>query len=130
MAGPSVVDGEESTKTLQEVINYASSLINSLQRFEEARSLLLQTMPVARRVLGDNDDLTLRMRAIYAEALCRDDGTTLDDIREAVAMLEDTARTTRRVFGSAHPLTTKIERNLRNARAALHARETQSSARP
>jgi hypothetical protein len=55
-----------------------------------------------------------------------DDSATLDDLREAVTTLEDTERIARRVFGGAHPLTTDIERDLQNARAALRARETQS----
>ena len=33
----------------------------------------------------------------------RDPGATLDDLREAVATLEETAPTARRVFGGAHP---------------------------
>ena len=57
-----------------------------------------------------------------AEALYRDDGATLDDLREAVSTLDDTARTARRVFGGAHPLVVQIGPCLRNARAALAAR--------
>ena len=37
--------------------------------------------------------------------------------------LEDTERIARRVLGGAHPLTVDIERELRNAQAALRARE-------
>ena len=48
-----------------------------------------------------------------------DTGATLDDLREAVTTLEDTARTARRVLGGAHPLTKGIEGDLRNVRAAL-----------
>ena len=52
----------------------------------------------------------------------------LDDFRESVTTLEETVRTARRVLGGAHPLTSAIEDNLRDARAALRAREaTQSS---
>ena len=39
-------------------------------------------------------------------------------------MLEDTERIARRVLGGAHPLTARIEIHLRDARAALRARET------
>ena len=81
-------------------------------------------MPVARRVLGESHELTLRMRWGYAKALYKDDGATLDDLREAVATLADTERTARRLLGGAHPLTTGIDDHLRNARAALRARET------
>ena len=51
-------------------------------------------------------------------------GATLDDIHEAVATLEETEQTGRRVLGSAHPNVVLVEKPLRNARAALRARET------
>ena len=103
--------------------NYGESLI-ALQRFEEARSLLRKTMPIARRVRGDSDDLTMRMKLGYVMTLYRDPGATLDDLREAVTTSEDAERTARRVFGGAHPLTVAIEGSLRDARAVLRARET------
>ena len=59
------------------------------------------------------------MRWLYAAALYEDAGATLDDLRDAVTTLEDTERTARRVLGGAHPLTTAMEDNLRQARAAL-----------
>jgi len=49
-------------------------------------------------------------------------------LREAVKMLEDLERIARRVLGGVHPFTVDVEANLRDARAALRAREaTQSS---
>ena len=54
----------------------------------------------------------------------QDPGATLDDVREAVTTLEDTARIRRRVLGGNHPVTTGTGDNLRYARAALRARET------
>ena len=80
-------------------------------------------MPAARRILGDSNDITLRMRWIYARALCKADSATLDDIREAITTLEDIERIARRVLGGANPITMRIETALRNARAALRARE-------
>ena len=68
------------------------------------------------------------MRQNYAVALCKDTGATLDDLREAVTMLEDTERTARRVLGGAHPNVRSMEESLQQARAALRARETSSSA--
>ena len=82
-----------------------------------------KTIPVARRVLGESDDTTLRMRWAYGEALYKVEGTTLDNLRKAVTTLEDTERTARRVLGSAHPTTMGIEEDLQNARAALAARD-------
>ena len=84
-------------------------------------------MPVARRVLGGSHDLSLMMRSIYAWALYEDPAATLDNLREAVEVLEETTRTARRVLGGAHPLAEAIERTLGDARAALRARETQCS---
>ena len=84
-------------------------------------------VPVARRVLGDSHHHTLTMRKVYSKALFLDSDAKLDDLREAVTTLEQTERTARRVMGGAHPLTVDIEGELRNARAALHARETPST---
>ena len=114
--------GEEHEHTLLAAINYASSL-NSLERFEEAKSLLRKMMPVARRVLGESHELTLGMRWNYAMALYLDTGATLDDLREAVNTLEETERTAKRVLGGAHPTTTGIEDALHDARAYLRVRE-------
>ena len=94
------------------------SLID-LKRFEEAKALMRKTIPVARRVLGESDELTLRMRSNYAEALWRRNGASLDDLRKAKTTLEDIGRTARRVFGEAHPFTTGIENDARKVRAAL-----------
>ena len=106
-----------------EANNYAVCLV-SLRHFEKARSLLRRMMPVARRVHGKSHETTLRMRWNYAETIYEDDGATLGDLRTAVTTLEETGRIARRVFGGAHPITEGIEGDLRNARAALRARET------
>ena len=68
------------------------------------------------------------MRWSYAFALYRADDATLDDLREAVTILEDVAPTARRVFGGAHPVTVGIERDLKITRAALRTLETPPSA--
>ena len=116
------LNGEEHGKTLRAANNYAVGLA-LLNRFEEAKALFRRTIPVARRVLGESHELTLKMRRIYANALCLDTGATLDDVREAVTTLEDTRRIARRVLGGAHPLTKGIENALQYARAILRARE-------
>ena len=114
--------GISNIVTLQVANNYAD-LLNNLNLFEEARSLFRETIPVARRTLGDNNEDTIRMRWIYAQTLYKDATATLDDLREAVTTLDETERIARRVFGGAHPLTVKIEDELRGARAVLRARE-------
>ena len=65
----------------------------------------------------------LMMRKNYAKALYYDEGATLDDLREAAETVEEAERIARRIFGSAHPQVADIEESLRDARAALRARE-------
>ena len=68
--------------------------------------------------------LTLQIRTNYARVLYyKAVDATLDDLRKAVTTLEDLERITRRVLGGEHPLTVEVRKSLRNARAALHARE-------
>ena len=108
--------GKEHGDTLLAANNYSTSL-NSLQRSKEAKGLLRKMIPVARHVLGESNETTLQLRANYAIALYMDDSATPDDLREAVATLEDAERITRRVFGSIHPFTMQIDQSLRQARA-------------
>ena len=121
-SGRMKLNGEEHKETLRAAFNYALSLFN-LKRFEEAKSLMCKTIPIARRVLGKCDIVTLGMRRCYARALYQNECATLDDLREAVTTLEDLERTARRVLGTLHPTTTGIEATLRYSRAALRARE-------
>ena len=93
-----------------------------LKRSEEAKVLLCKIMPVARRVLGESHELTLMMRWNYARAFYDNPDAALNDLREAVTMVEDTERIARRVLGSAHPTTESIEVALRNARAVFRVR--------
>ena len=115
------LNGEEHGNTLIAANNYASSLTH-LKHFEEAKSLLRKTIPVARRVLGENHESTLRVRWVYARSLYEDPSATLDDLHEAVTTLEETGRIARRVLGSEHPLTMTFGRSERDSRAALRAR--------
>ena len=117
--------GAEHRQTLISAGNYAGCLFN-LEHFKEGKALLIKTMPVALRVLGEGDIVTLNMRSNYAAALVNAGGATLDDFREAVTTLEDAERIARRVLGGVHPETAEIEVSLRAARAALRARETPS----
>ena len=105
--------------------NYAASL-RDLHLFEEARSLLRRTIPMAQRVLGEDNALTFMMKQKCAQSLYRDDGATLDDLREAVTTLEEIGRIAQRVLGGGHPTTKDIEGDVERSRAALHARETPS----
>ena len=112
--------GEDHRSTLGAAVNYASTLF-ALEHYAEARALLRQTIPAAQRVLGENHEITLKMRKVYAQSLCCDPAATLDDLREAVTTLGDTARIARRVLGGSHPFVVDIERSLRGLRAELRA---------
>jgi hypothetical protein len=120
------IHGEEHGESLHEACNYTLSLL-ALKHLEEAKSLMRKKVPVARRVLGEGSEITLRMRWNYAVALLRADGGTLDDLREALTTLEDAARIARRVLGGAHPITGGIEAALQFTRATLRAHEEAAS---
>ena len=108
----------EILDTLVAAINFANCLV-SLERFEDAKSLMRKAMPVVRRV----HEYTLKMRSLYTRAIYEDPAATLDDLREAVNMLEDAGRTARRVLGGAHPITKGVECNLQEVRALLNSSE-------
>ena len=116
------LNGEDHKDTILAANNYARTL-NRLQRFEEAKSLSRKMMLVARRVLGESNEVTLKIRWHYATAFYLDPAASLGDLREAVTTLEDMERIARRVLGGAHPLTEKIEGALRTSRGVLAVRE-------
>ena len=121
--------GEQHPESLREANNYADSLFNQ-KRFKEAKSLLRRTVPVARRVLGESNELAIIMGSNYAKALYADANATLDDLREAVETLEATERTARRVLGGAHPFVVSTERRLEQSRSVLRAREPVGATAP
>ena len=130
------LNGEEHFETLRAANNLAVTL-SELQppSYKEVKALLRRTLPVAGCVLGKDVyngesestyngrfGIVLKMRWVYAEALYKDAGATLAELREAVTTLEDTKRIAQRVLGGAHPLTMDIEYDLRDGRDALYAR--------
>ncbi len=114
--------GEQHEETTIDAYNYANDLLEA-NRFAEAKALLRKTMPVARRVLGEGSETTLRMRWNYASSLFAAPGAPLDDLREAVATLEDIEPIARRVLGGAHPFVVETERSLVQSRSVLRASE-------
>ena len=120
--------GKEHEDSLRAALNYTSSLV-ALKRFEEARALLRKTIPVARQVLGDNYEDTLKLRWSYAVALYVDPAATLDGLCESVETLAEIEVIARRVLGGAHPVTAQIDLSLRESRAALSARDGVSAVR-
>ena len=117
--------GKEHARTLRAASNYVSSLIE-LKRFQQAKKLLRKSIPAARRVLGESNQITLHLRCNYAQSLCCNAAATLPELHEAVTTFEDVGRIARRVLGGAHPFTTGVEDSLRKLRDALTTRETPS----
>ena len=91
--------------------------------------MMRRTIPVARRVLGENHEMTLRMRWQYVISLHDDDCATLADHREAVETLDSVARSWKRVFGESHPETPRVQNALATAREKL-ARAAASESQP
>ena len=110
--------GEEHCATLLAANNYASSLLTQ-ERFEEAKSLLRKTMPVARRVLGNEHNLTLSLCEDLSRATLLDGDSSAEEVREAVRALEDTLGVWRRVLGPQHPNTQRVQQNLEAYREAF-----------
>ena len=110
--------GEEDIRTIGAAYNVANALL-TIDRPEEGKALIRKLTPVARRVLGESHDLTLRIRTCYAISIYQDDSATLDDLREAANTLEDSERIARRVLGGAHPLTKAIEQSLWETRKII-----------
>ena len=95
-----------------------------MERYGETKSLLCKTLPVVRRLLGESNEITVKLLWTYAEMLYKDHSATFADLREAVNTLEDSARDTRRVYGKSHPFAKGFEYHLPKLRAAVAARET------
>jgi hypothetical protein len=117
------LQGEEHQETIWSAGYLANSLYRT-RRFDEGKALLRKVIPVARRVLGKSNIDVFRLRWSYGCFLCRAPGATPDDIREAVATLEETYRTVERVFGAEHAYTKEMNpHELHVAQADLRACE-------
>jgi hypothetical protein len=103
--------------TIIDAINLSDSLCTA-KLFAEARSLLRDNFPVARRTLGTDHEFTLELRTNSARAIYRDTNSSRD-VHEAVAILEDVLRTTRRVYGVQHPFFAEYRQDLEGARMRL-----------
>ena len=112
------LDGEEHPSTLSAANNYAMLLI-TLRRFKEAKRLLRKVIPVARRVLGNEHNLTLSLCEDLSRATLLDGDSSAEEVREAVRALEDTLGVWRRVLGPQHPNTQRVQQNLEAYREAF-----------
>ena len=87
-------------------------------RFTEAKSLIREQIPKARRALSANHESVTRLRWNYATCLC-DDAASRDDLVESATIHEEIYSTTRRIYGPTHPLAAAIQRELARVRLIL-----------
>ena len=92
-----------------------------MQRFEEAKRVLRKVIPVAQRVLGTQNELTLSLREDLSRATL-DGESSAEEKRQALRMLEDVAGVRRRVLGPAHPDTLYGQRQLEGYRRRFPAK--------
>ena len=99
------------------VCNLAEYLV-AAREFEEAQSLAREELPVIIDRHGPDDPLTLEIRTWYALAFFRADGASEDDVAEALTILEDVLRRSKRVLGDSHPDTERARKFLEEVGSA------------
>ena len=109
-SGRSKLLGESHRETLIAANNYALGLLQS-QRFKDAKIVLRKTIPLARRALGTEHEVTLSMREDLSRVIL-DGDSSANEKRKALEMLEDTLGVMRRVLGPEHPETRRVRNDL------------------
>ena len=101
--------------TISSMYNLSTSLVRWAEEerkpgwFAEARSLTREQIPVAQQVFGPTHEITLKLRATYADAIrCDMENCSREEMMEAASVLTDVSRTALRVLGAEHPLTREI----------------------
>ena len=103
--------------------------ISRARPFPTFRAIISASAPSAATIEfapGEGNEMCLGMRMNYGRVLSQHKGATLDDLREAVATLEEIEPIARRLLGSDHPITTGIVYHLQTL---LRAREASRSPR-
>ena len=120
--------GPEHEETLVSAGNLASSLL-ATGHHDEAKTLLRdKVLPTARRVLPPENDVIVSCDSMLALAIYKADDASVEDLREAVALLETVCTTSRRVYGAEHPHVAIHKDRLEAAQAKLAAAVTAAAA--
>ncbi len=93
--------------------------LNSANSASESKPLTRRLLPLARRALGADHDVCLRLAHTCVIAVIRCAASSRDEFVFAERLLDDTARRTRRVFGNEHPHTRNVEGDLAKVRRFL-----------
>ena len=81
--------------------------------------MLLEQLPIANRVLGEDHEVTLSMQRNVVINLLNDPESTKDDASQAERTARSALTVVRRVFGAKHPQTRVMESWLRHAQNKL-----------
>ena len=119
--------GNSHKDTIISALNLAGTLAE-LDHYAEANQILRESIPASKRLFGSDHNLTLNIRQSYARTLYLAGSASRTDLREAVAVMNDVVRRSRRVNGTHHPKTLENESALRGAKAALALAEDSSNA--
>ena len=112
--------GPEDPETIKQAIS-VSLMLSKLGRYAEMADFVRPETALARRVLGDEHEITLRLRYHYAQGRLEGaaaTGISLADFAEAKADIEDVHLRTKRIFGASHPLTYHTTQLLARFRSA------------
>ena len=71
-----------------------------------------EQLPKERRALSPENDIMIRLRWTYAEALRVDDRATRKDLIESVKILEELSTSARRIYGPGNPTVKNVEHSL------------------
>ena len=110
--------GEADAETLRTAHCLLGSLID-LGRRDEAQRLALETIAVAKRVLGYEHVLTLNLVCALGDILICEDRQTVWDLDRADAAYMLALESMRRVLGTEHPITRECERKRARIQSAL-----------
>ena len=119
----SEVFGKYHESTLLSAGNLASSLVDTLQQFDEAKAFLLDRIPETIRALGKDHANTFRLQRMYAQCLYKNEGASREDVTAAIATLEELDRKITRIYGASHPQTGATRSRLAEAREKLAERK-------
>ena len=118
LADTSRIYGPDHENTIIDAINLSESLI-AAKLFKEAKSSLREKIRVALRTRDDRNEFVLDLRANYARAIYRDTNSSRGAVHDAVAIIEDVVRTSRRVYGIRHPFFAEYRADLERTRMRL-----------
>ena len=103
--------------------------LSKQERCSEARSPLRETIARARKSVGADSDVVLRLTSTLGNAICLDKASTVDDIAEAGRIFADNLREATRVYGKRHPTTTTLVTQLKGSEKLMAALRLQDRAR-